>query len=84
MSTAPPGTGLNTGLCRYRNIFGRPRTGFHRIRIPGTPTALGDYLVTILAAWGIAALLKTQVTYTTVILLSLAILFHTVFCVQIE
>jgi len=70
-------------LCRFKDIFGKPGTGFHSVRFPGTPTAVGDYLLTILAAWGIAALFKTQVTYTTIILLVLAVFFHIIFCVNI-
>ena len=37
-------------LCRYKNVLGIPRQGFHALRIPVIDTALNDFFGTILGS----------------------------------
>ena len=72
-----------TSLCNYSELLGKPGIGLHTARIPGTNTAAADYLMTLLAAWGFSALVKTPLVPTTVILFLVGTLAHYLFCVRV-
>jgi hypothetical protein len=72
------------GLCKYKDIFGRPNEGAHSIRIFGF--AAVDIILTILAAFLIAKFTKIGakigVIYVTLALFLLGIFIHYLFCVD--
>ena len=70
-------------LYEYRDLFGKPGEGIHRIRIPGTTTAATDYLVTLLLAWFISAIAKTPLVTTTMGLFVLGMVCHWTFGVEL-
>lgn len=67
-------------LCQYKDIFGAPNTGVHRYRIANI--ALVDLGLTILAAFLISRIFKTNFWLTLLILFILGIIAHRVFCVR--
>jgi hypothetical protein len=67
-------------LCKYSEIFGIPKTGFHKLRIFGL--AAGDLLGTILIAFLISRFTKIHFFKVFVILMLLSILLHLLFCVK--
>ncbi len=73
-----------TFFCKFKDVFGKPKQGIHRFRIPGTDTALVDYLLTLLFVWLISALTKTSLVLWTLILFSLSLFFHFLFCVPLK
>jgi uncharacterized membrane protein YcaP (DUF421 family) len=67
-------------LCKYKNIFGKPREGVHSIRI--LDIAIVDVLATIISAFLFAKLFNLSFLTTLVILFLLGILMHWLFCVE--
>ena len=73
-------------LCKYKNLFGEPNTGFHSFRI--FDLAVFDILATILLGFVIKLLLLRVFNYNIelwivlVILFSLGIILHRLFCVR--
>lgn len=67
-------------FCKYKNIFGEPNTGIHKKRFLGI--ALNDLLGTIIIAFLISLIYKTQFILTFVILFIIAQILHIVFCVN--
>ena len=72
-------------LCRYKNVLGIPRQGFHALRIPVIDAALNDFLGTIvlsLLTWYFFGKEKQQ-RWTThfAVWLGLGSLLHYLFCV---
>ena len=67
-------------LCKYKNIFGEPRTGVHSIRI--ADFAIVDIILTIFAGIVISRLLNIPLFYVLVILFLSSIIIHRIFCVQ--
>lgn len=67
-------------FCKYRDIAGKPRTGFHKTRF--LDIAIYDLLGTIVIAIAIANVLQFNFIYTFICLLCLAILVHRLFCVN--
>ena len=62
---------------KYKNIFGEPGKGVHSYRILNTPIV--DYLGTLVMAAIISYFSGVSLTYTTLTLLVLAIIFHYLF-----
>ena len=62
---------------KYKNIFGEPGKGVHSYRILNTPIV--DYLGTLIMAAIISYFSGVSLTYTTLALLVLAIIFHYLF-----
>jgi hypothetical protein len=77
-------------LCKYKNLFGEPRTGIHSIRIPIIDVGFYDVLFTILLGLFIAIfpilLFKTNVRNTLILsqifVFALGIFVHRLFCVR--
>lgn len=67
-------------LCKYKDIFGKPNTGVHSYRIFNI--AIVDLLLTFLAAFIIARLLKKTFWIVLLILFLLGIILHHLFCVR--
>lgn len=69
-----------SGMCRYKHIFGKERTGFHAVRL--FDIAVLDVLGTVAIAYGIARIGKFSVWVTMLVLFAVAILAHRLFCVR--
>jgi hypothetical protein len=67
-------------LCRYKDIFGRPREGAHSYRI--FDIAVVDVAATVLLALVIARLFGLSFWKSLVALFIIGIVSHRVFCVR--
>ena len=68
--------------CTPNTLFGRAGEGVHAARIPGTNAAAVDYVLTLLAAWGISAAFKWDLVRVTVAVFVLAMAAHHWFCIK--
>lgn len=70
------------GLCKYRNIFGRPGKGIHQYRIFNIPIV--DALGTIVLAWFLHKYLFSNRPYLHVLFFTflLGVILHRIFCVK--
>ena len=77
-------------LCKYKNLFGEPRTGIHSLRIPIIDVGFYDVLFTVLLGLFIAIFpiffFKTNIKNTIIIsqifVFLLGIVVHRIFCVR--
>jgi hypothetical protein len=69
-----------SGLCKYRNYFGKPGEGAHSYRLFNI--AYIDVLFTVITAWLISHFFKLSFGYTLAILFLLGIVMHRMFCVR--
>lgn len=69
-----------SGLCQYKDIFGKPGEGIHASRIAGL--ALNDIIPTILLILGISYLANTPLYLTTIFVVITTIFIHKMFCVD--
>ena len=73
-------------LCKYKNIFGEPNTGIHTVRIFNIAIfdVLGTIIVGILLQFLLLRIFSFYIdlTLVLVILFSLGILLHRLFCVR--
>ena len=76
-----PATSLSS-RCAPSRLFGAPRQGVHACRVPGTDAAAADYLLTLLAAWGLSAAFGWDLVLVTIALFALAVLLHWCFCIK--
>lgn len=67
-------------FCRYKNIFGEPKTGAHSYRFLGFATV--DVLLTILGAFLISWITTISIWYVLPSLFLLGIFLHRIFCVR--
>lgn len=65
--------------CKYKDLFGKPGVGFH-VHFLGI--AIGDVIGTILLALLFAKILKMDFWLILLIIFSLGILLHKIFCVN--
>jgi len=70
-------------LCRYSGALGRPGQGFHRIRMPGTRSAMADYLGTVGLAWGLSAATGVRCSLWAIALFAAGEAMHWAFCVPV-
>ena len=68
-------------LCKYKDIFGKPKQGFHSLRIPLLDLALWDTVGTILIIFIIAYLTKVDLLLVSLFVLGLTVFLHALFCV---
>ncbi len=68
------------GLCKYKDIFGKPGTGAHSYRIFNI--AIIDVVSTIIVAWLISYFFHFTFWKTLVIFFLFGILMHRLFCVR--
>lgn len=67
-------------LCEYKNIFGKPKTGVHSLRIFNI--AIVDVLLTVLAALIFSVWFKVKFWKVLIFLFILGIGMHYLFCVK--
>ena len=67
-------------LCRYKDIFGRPREGAHAYRL--FDVAIVDVVATIVVAFIIARVFGFVFWKSLVTLFLLGIISHRIFCVE--
>lgn len=67
---------------KHQDIFGKVGEGVHKIRIPGTDTALVDYVLTLLLAILLSYLTKWPLVLTTILMFIIGIILHTLFGVK--
>jgi len=67
-------------LCKYKDLFGKPNTGLHSIRIFNI--AIVDLILTIFAAYLFSFLFKFSFLYSFFGLFILGIIMHHIFCVK--
>jgi hypothetical protein len=68
-------------LCLLKNVFGKPRTGVHKIRMVGD-TAMFDYIGSLLIACVITHIFKIPLEISTILIFILSIGVHWLCCVQ--
>ena len=69
-------------LKKYKNIIGKPGTGLHKYKFKGTSYI--DYFVTILGAFIMTYYTDIPLVLTTILLLSLGIVFHYLFGLETQ
>jgi hypothetical protein len=69
-----------TGLCKYKDFFGKPGEGAHSYRIFNI--AYIDVIFTVIMAWAISKLFAASFGYTLVVVFLLGIVMHRAFCVR--
>ena len=67
-------------LCRYKDIFGRPREGAHAYRV--FDIAMVDVTATVVVAYVIARVFGFAFWKSLVVLFIVGILSHRMFCVR--
>jgi len=67
-------------LCKYSNIFGKPKEGVHKYRFLGVASV--DLFATLLISYLISIKVKKSVLYIFLILILLSIIIHRIFCVN--
>ena len=67
-------------LCKYKNIFGKPKDGLHSIRIFNI--AIIDLILTIIGSFIISKWMNWNFFNTIIVLLIVGIILHRVFCVN--
>jgi hypothetical protein len=67
-------------LCKYKDIFGKPKEGAHSYRI--FDVAIVDVAFTLLGAYLIARYFNLPLLHTTITLFILGIIIHYMFCVD--
>ena len=67
-------------LCKYKHALGVPNKGIHSYRLFGV--AIVDVIMTIIAAGIIAFFFKFNFIYTMIILFTVGIVLHRLFCVR--
>ena len=70
------------GLCKYKNMFGRPGKGIHRFRIANIPIV--DVVATIVLAYVLRSVFFKKHNYWTVLAMCFfaATIIHQMFCVK--
>lgn len=68
------------GLCQYKDILGKPREGIRKYRI--FDFSIMDTVVVILFGYFISWYMKWNLVYVLVLLFTLGIILHRLFCVR--
>lgn len=69
-----------TGLCKYKDFFGKPGHGAHSYRIFNI--AYIDVIFTVIMAWAISKLFTVSFGYILIIVFLVGIVMHRAFCVR--
>jgi hypothetical protein len=69
-------------LSNYKDIFGKPKQGIHQYRVLDTPKV--DYMLTLFAALITTYLAEIPLVLTTIMLMVLSIIVHTIFGVETD
>ncbi len=70
----------NLHFCKYKNIFGYPKEGIHSYRI--YDIAIADVIMTLIVGYIISYYFKLSLKITCIVLFSLGIILHRMFCVK--
>ena len=73
---------MSLDFSQYKNIFGEPGKGLHQYKFKGT--SLVDYGLTILGAFIVTYYTDIPLVITTIVLLILGILFHSLFRIRTQ
>ena len=68
------------GLCKFKDVFGKPGTGVHSIRFAGV--AIVDVLLTMLLAYVVSTIFRISFCKTVMALLIVGVISHRLFCVR--
>jgi hypothetical protein len=68
------------GLCKYKDALGQPGKGIHSYRFMGV--AIMDVIMTLIGAFIISYYTKYSLLWVSIILFSLGIIAHRLFCVR--
>ena len=68
------------GLCKYKNLIGKPNTGIHSIRFMGI--AIMDVIITLLGCFIISYYTKISFFKVSIVVFILGIIAHRLFCVR--
>ena len=71
---------MSFDLSQYKNIFGEPGKGLHQYKFKGTSVI--DYGFTIVVAFIVTYYTDIHLVITTIVLLILGILFHSLFGIR--
>ena len=71
---------MDSSLCPYKNLFGKPNEGVHKYRI--LDIAIIDLLLTVGAAYLISRYYNQDFKLIFTILILLGIIMHRIFCVK--
>ena len=69
-------------LCQYKNAFGIPNQGIHKLRDPIFNTAVADVLMTFAASYLISWTFNYNFLNVLAILFILSVILHYIFCVE--
>jgi len=67
-------------LCKYKDVLGKPNEGVHKYRIFNI--AIVDVIMTIIGAWILSWVFKSNFWIILLILFLLGIILHRIFCVK--
>jgi len=67
-------------LCKYKNMFGEPNKGVHSYRLFNV--AIVDVIMTLVVAYLLSYFFKISYLLSCVILFTLGIIMHRLFCVK--
>jgi hypothetical protein len=68
------------GLCKYKDLIGKPGTGIHSIRFMSVSVI--DVIVTFIVCILISYYTKYSLLWISIIVFSLGIIAHRLFCVR--
>jgi hypothetical protein len=70
-------------FCEYKDLFGKPREGVHKYRIPILDLALIDVIMTIFGAYLISRYTRYNRFWKVLFIMwIISIIMHTLFCVE--
>ena len=71
---------MNTDLCQYKNLFGKPNEGVHKYKILGI--SIVDIAAVIIPAYLISKYTKQDFKQLLLIFFLFGIIIHKLFCVD--
>jgi hypothetical protein len=69
-----------SGLCKYKDLIGKPGTGIHSIRFLNI--AIMDVIITFIGCILISYFTKYSLLWVSIIVFTLGIISHRLFCVR--
>ena len=71
-------------LCAWQDIGGTAGEGMHALLVPGTISPAFDISATLLAAWALSWISQVDLSTTIMLLLSIGMFMHKLFCVPMQ
>ena len=71
---------ISSGLCKYKEIFGKPGEGVHKYRL--FDIAIIDLLFTVVFAFIVSYYFKWSFWKCLLVIIIIGIVFHRLFCVR--